>query len=226
VALLASNCLAENAWICPDYVRTRSDDILAALTEHVTLTVESVVIGFLVAMPLALVARNSARLSGLVLGFATTVYTIPSLAMFSLLLPFTGLSPWTVVIGLVLYSLTILVRNILTGLASVPPDVTEAARGMGLGSGRILLRVELPLALPAIFAGLRVATVSTVALVTVGALINYGGLGNLIYDGLNNFFKAEVATASVLCVIVAVAFDVLLLGLQWLMTPWRRGRSA
>ena len=107
---------------------------------------------------------------------------------------------------------------------SAMPWIESAPLVPCLGSRRILLRVELPLALPAIFAGLRVATVSTVALVTVGALINYGGLGNLIYDGLNNFFKAEVATAAALCVVVAVVFDVLLLGLQWLVTPWRRAR--
>ncbi len=224
MTFLAQDCLADNAWICAEYVRTRQDLILTALREHVILTVVSVGIGLAVAVPLALLARRDRRTEGAVLSFTTGLYTIPSLAMFSLLLPFTGLTATTVVIGLVLYTLTILVRNILAGLAGVPDEVTEAARGMGTGPARMLLTVELPLALPAIMAGLRVATVSTVALVTIGAIVGNGGLGNLIIEGLPSLFRAQVLTASALCVVLAVAADLGLLGVQRVLTPWLRGR--
>jgi osmoprotectant transport system permease protein len=136
--------------------------------------------------------------------------------------PVTGLSVVTVIVGLVLYSLTILVRAIMAGLDAVPADVVESATGMGYGSRRLLLRVETPLALPTIFAGLRVATVSTVALTTVGSIIGFGGLGDLINTGLRSLFKAEVLTASLLCVVLAVLFDLLILGVQRALTPWQR----
>ncbi|MGH8867000.1 MAG: ABC transporter permease [Actinomycetes bacterium] len=226
MALLAQDCLVENAWICPEYVQTRADDILAALREHVTLTVVSVALGFLVALPLALLARRYRPAEPAVLGVTTALYSVPSLALFALLLPFTGLGGDTVVIGLVLYSLTILVRNIVAGLDGVPEDVREAARGMGYGPLRLLFRVEMPLALPTVMAGLRVATVSTVALVTVGTLVGAGGLGDLIYSGLNSSFKSEVLTASVLCVLLAVVADLVLLGVQRLLTPWHRGAAS
>jgi osmoprotectant transport system permease protein len=223
VLLSAESCLAANAWVCPEYVRTRADDILAATGQHVILTAVSVALGLLVALPLAVLSRRDRRAESVVLAITTGIYTIPSLAMFSLLLPFTGPAPSTVVIGLVLYSLTILVRNIVAGLDGVPDDVREAALGMGFGPARLLLRVELPLALPAVMAGLRVATVSTVALLTVGAVVGYGGLGQLIYEGLPSLFKAQVLTASVLCVVLAVLADLALLGVQRAVTPWQRG---
>ncbi len=222
---VGSDCLRANAWICGEYVSTRSSDILTALRQHVTLTVVSVVIGLIVAIPVALAVRRWRWTEGGVLGATSVLYTLPSIALFALLVPFTGLTARTVVIGLVLYSLVILVRNILAGLDGVPAEVREAARGMGYGDLRLLLRVELPLALPAIVAGLRIATVSTIALVTVGAVIGNGGLGNLIYDALGSNFKAEVLTASVLCVLLAVVADLLLLGLQRLLTPWRRAQA-
>jgi len=222
VLLNAGNCLQRNDWICGEYITSRREDILAALRQHVTLTVASIVVGLLIAIPVALAVRRWRWTEGTVLGLTSILYTLPSIALFALLVPFTGLTARTVEIGLVLYSLVILVRNILAGLDGVPADVREAARGMGYGSLRMLLRVELPLALPAIIAGLRIATVSTIALVTVGAVIGNGGLGNLIYDALGSNFKAEVLTASVLCVVLAVLADLLLLGVQRLLTPWRR----
>ena len=124
-------------------------------------------------------------------------------------MPFTGITATTVVIGLALYALTILVRSMLAGLAGVPDEVRESATGLGTAPGRLLLRIELPLALPVMMAGLRVATVSTVALTTVGTLVSYGGLGNLIQDGVQNDFKAELLAASVLCVVLAFALDAL-----------------
>ncbi|WP_413808736.1 ABC transporter permease [Streptomyces sp. OE57] len=216
------NCLISNEWICGEYVRTRGQELTDATLEHVGITLASVAIGLLVAFPLALLARRWRLVAGPVLGLTTILYTVPSLAMFSLLLPVFGVSAAVVITGLVLYSLTILVRNIMAGLASVPEEAREAARGMGYGPLRLLFGVELPLALPALMAGLRITTVSTVSLTTVGAIIGYGGLGNLIYEGMRSFFKAEVLTASVLCVALAVVADLLLLGLQRLLTPWAR----
>jgi osmoprotectant transport system permease protein len=195
---------------------------MAATGEHVVLTVVSVGLGMLLALPLGVLAFRVPRLRGLVLGTSTAVYTIPSLAMFSLLLPFTGLSATTVVVGLVLYSLTILVRNVLAGLQGVPADVVESAVGTGHGPVSLLLRVQLPLALPTVLAGLRVATVSTVALVTVGSILGHGGLGDLIYAGLRTQFQAEVLTATVLVVALAVTADLLLVGVQRALTPWQR----
>ncbi|MEV5507580.1 ABC transporter permease [Streptomyces orinoci] len=222
----AGNCLVRNDWICGEYVRTRSQELVDATVQHIGITVASVAIGLLIAFPLALLARRWRAAAGPVLGLTTVLYTVPSLAMFSLLVPVFGLSVSVVVTGLVLYSLTILVRNILAGLAAVPEEAREAARGMGYGPLRLLFGVELPLALPAVVAGVRIATVSTVSLTTVGALVGYGGLGNLIYEGLHSVFKAQVLTASVLCVLLAVVADLALLLVQRLLTPWTRtGRA-
>jgi osmoprotectant transport system permease protein len=221
----APGCLQRNDWVCGEYLTTRSDLIVDATVQHVVLTLVSVGIGLLLALPLGVLAFRSRPARSLVLGTSTALYTIPSLAMFSLLLPLTGLSAATVITGLVLYSLTILVRNVLAGLDGVDDEVRDAARGMGFSRRRMLWRVEIPLALPASFAGLRVATVSTVALTTVGTIVGFGGLGNLLTRGLRANFNAEVLTASVLCVALAVSFDLVLLGVQRLMTPWQR-RSA
>ncbi len=225
-ASVADNCLVRNEWVCPAYVTSRQDEILAALGEHVLITVLSVGLGLLVAFPLSLLARRRRSLKNLVLGASTIVYTIPSLALLSVLLPLGGLSLTTVVVALALYSLTILVRNIVAGLDAVPDDVVDAATGMGFARTRLLWRVQVPLALPAVFAGLRVATVSTIALTTIGFLVGFGGLGNLINDGLTSNFRPQVLLASVLCVVLAVTADLLLLAIQRGLTPWTRGASA
>ena len=219
----AADCLLENAWLCPEYVTSRRPEILAALSAHVQITVLSVVLGALVALPLAVLARRVRAVRPVVLGASTALYTVPSLALFSVLLPFTGLSRTTVVTGLVLYSLTILVRTVLTGLEGVPEEVRDAARGMGFSPRALLWRVELPLALPVVVSGLRVATVSTVALTTVGTIVGNGGLGDLVYDGLRTDFRAEVLTASVLCVVLALVLDAVLLLAGRVLVPWRRG---
>jgi osmoprotectant transport system permease protein len=223
---LADGCLVRNEWVCGEYLSSRRGEIWDALVQHTVITVVSVLLGVAVAVPVALVARRWRWLEQLVLGASTVVYTVPSLALFSLLLPFTGLSATTVVVGLVLYSLTILVRAIIGGLAAVPEAVIEAARGMGYGERRLLWQVRVPLALPTVMAGVRVAAVSTVALTTVGAVVGYGGLGDLIYEGLRTLFKPQVLTASVLCVALALVVDLVLLSAQRLATPWRRGRAA
>jgi osmoprotectant transport system permease protein len=214
---------APNPWFDPSYVTDNWDSILTYTGEHVRLTVLAVVIGAVIALPLALLARRSRYLSAPVLGLSTIVYTIPSLALFALLVPFTGLSSNTVLIGLVAYSLVILVRNFLAGLQGVPADVREAARGMGLSAAQTFWRVDLPLALPAFMAGLRIATVSTVALTTVGVLVGHGGLGQLITGGFAaNFYRAEIVTGAVGCVLLALLADVLLAGAERVLTPWAR----
>ena len=222
----APSCLVDNEWVCAEYFRTRSDILTDALVQHVWITVVSVLLGLALAFPLALLARRYRRLEGIIVGATTAIYTVPSLALFALLLPFTGLTPATVIIGLALYSLTILVRNIVEGLKAVPADVRESALGMGYGRVRLLLGVELPLALPTLMAGLRVAFVSTVALATVGSIVGHGGLGNLLLQAVDSQFKAQVLASGALCVVLAVFFDVLLVGLQRLLTPWTRARAA
>ncbi len=225
--LLAADA-APNPWFDPGYVVDNWPTIVGYLGQHVRLTVGAVVLGALIALPMALLARRTRVLSGTLLGFSSIVYTIPSLAMFSFLAPFTGaLSATTVLVGLTLYTLVILVRNFLTGLQSVPADVREAARGMGYRPARLLWQVELPLALPAFMAGLRVATVSTVALTTVGVIVGHGGLGQLIVGRFNsNFYRAEIVTGALGCVLLALLADLLLAGAERVLTPWtRRARS-
>ena len=215
-----------NHWFCVDYLKDRHQDLTEALVQHLQITVAALVLGVLIAFPLALIARRLPWLQGTILGTSTAIYTIPSLALFPLLVPFTGITAKTVVIGLALYALTILVRSALAGLAGVPDEVRESATGLGYGATRLLFRVELPLALPVLMAGLRVATVSTVALTTVGTLVGYGGLGNLIEDGVANDFKAELLAAGVLCVLLAVVLDALIVGVQWTITPWTHRRAS
>jgi osmoprotectant transport system permease protein len=217
---------APNPWFDGSYVVDNWDTIVGYLGEHVRLTVGAVLIGSVIALPLAVLARRSRFLAGPLLALSTIVYTIPSLAMFAFVFPFTGLSAKTVLIGLALYSLVILVRNFLTGLQGVPDDVREAARGMGYGSVRLFWQIDLPLALPAFMAGLRIATVSTVALTTVGVLVGHGGLGQLIFGGFNaNFYRAEIVTGALGCVLLALFADVLLAGVERLVTPWARVRT-
>ena len=217
-----------NPWFSLSWVFDNWSLIMPLLVQHVRLTVVSVLIGALVAFPMALIARRNSLLSGTVLGLSTLVYTIPSLAMFAFVAPFTGLSETTVAIGLVLYSLVILVRNFLAGLQAVPADAREAARGMGYGGARLLWQVELPLALPSIFTGLRIATVSTVALVTVGVIVGQGGLGQIIIvNGFGaNYYRPPIVFGTLACVLLALVADQLLALAQRLLTPWTRTGAA
>jgi osmoprotectant transport system permease protein len=211
-----------NPWWSADWFTSRSDQILAATRQHVILTALAVGIGLLISLPLSVLAHRVPRLRTPVLAASGVIYTIPSLALFAVLVPFTGLSKTTVEIGLVGYTLLILVRNTLTGLAGVPSDVVDAARGMGYAGPRLLWQVELPLALPAILGGVRIATVSTIALVTIGAEVSNGGLGRLILEGFQDDYRAEAFGASVLCVALAIVADMFLLGVQRVSTPWQR----
>jgi osmoprotectant transport system permease protein len=219
---------APNPWFSPSWVVDNWGTIMPLLIQHVRLTVVSVLIGAVIAFPLALLARRSRYLSGPVLGVSTLVYTIPSLAMFAFLAPVTGLSESTVAIGLILYSLVILVRNFLAGLLAVPADAVEAARGMGYGPVRLLTRVQLPLALPSVMAGLRIATVSTVALVTVGVVVGQGGLGQIIIvNGFSaNYYRPPIVFGTLACVLLALVADQLLALLERVLTPWTRTPTA
>nr|WP_246280217.1 ABC transporter permease [Nocardioides daedukensis] len=215
-----------NEWMCMGYFEDRGDELISATLDHLTITAAAVLLGLALALPLALAARRFERLESLILGFCTGLYTLPSLALFPLIVPFTGLSRTTVVVGLAIYSLTILVRNMIEGLRAVPPEVIESATGMGYSRGRLLWRVELPMALPVIIAGLRIATVSTVALATVGAIVYDGGLGILLLNGVNSNFRAQVLAVSLICVVMALLLDLVLLLAQRLSTPWTRTAGA
>jgi osmoprotectant transport system permease protein len=215
-----------NPWFSWQYVHDNRDALLAALREHASLTAEAVVIAAVVAIPLAVLAYWYRRLTGPILALSGVLYTIPSLALFAFLAPFVGIGRLTVLIGLVLYALLMIVRNALAGLNQVPEDVLDAARGMGYGRFARLLRIELPLAVPGILTGLRLATVSTVALTTVGILVGHGGLGQLINAGFHANYRAEIGTATVTAVLLALLLDLVLVGVGRLLTPWiRRGAS-
>ena len=182
----------------------------------------AVAIGFAISFPLAVLAYRHRALYPPITWITGLLYTIPAIGLFVLLLPFTGLSVTTAEIGLVSYTLLILIRNTVAGLRAVPEDVKEAARGMGYTNRQMLWRVELPLALPAIVAGIRIATVSTIGLVTVAALIGRGGLGQLILEGLNRLYYTEVLLGALFSVALALVADSALLLGQRALTPWVR----
>jgi osmoprotectant transport system permease protein len=207
------------------WVGDHLDDIRDYLIQHVQLTVLAVLFGLLLAFPLALAAIRWPRLYGPILGFTGVLFTIPSLALFILLIPFTGLSTRTSLIGLTMYTLLILVRNMVEGLRGVDRDVREAAQAMGYTRARQLFRVELPLALPVIMAGVRIATVTTIGLVTVTALIGQGGLGRLFIDGFTLNFTTPIVVGIVLSALLAFAADLTLVGVQRQLTPWARSRG-
>ncbi|HVQ17720.1 MAG TPA: ABC transporter permease [Actinomycetes bacterium] len=212
-----------NPWFSWTYVQDNADTLLAATREHVLLTAASVLGAVVIGLPLALVAFRLPATRPVILSVGGILYTIPALALMTLLWPRFGLSPTSVVIALVLYGVLIIIRNILTGLDDVPDDVIEAARGMGYGQQRLLWQVQLPLALPSIVAGVRIATVSTIGLVTIGSLLGYGGLGNLILGGfVNNAYHAQIMTATILVVVLAVIADLILVVVQRLLAPWLR----
>ena len=220
-----SDCIEQERFFCADWVRDNWDPVLQpALVEHIELTVIAVVVGFVIAFPAALLAHRLRHVERPFAIVSAVIYTIPSLALFQLLVPITGLTVTTVEVALVGYTLLILFRNILVGLRAAPPEVLEAARGMGLTSTQTLWRVELPLALPAIVAGVRVAVVSTIALATVAAFVVAQGLGGPILGALRLDFKTEIITAGALAIGLAILADALLVGAQRLLTPWAYAR--
>jgi osmoprotectant transport system permease protein len=213
-------------WLYWPWVEDHLDDIVDRLQEHIELVFLSVLLGLVIAVPLALLSARYRRLYGPVLAITGIVYTIPSLALFALLLPITGLAQETAVIPLAGYTLLILVRNIVTGLDGVPDEVKDAAQGMGYSRLRQTLKVELPLAMPAIIAGIRIATVTTIGLVTVTALIGQGGLGQLLLDGFRRDFRTPLTVGIVLSLGLAIITDLFLVVVLRVATPWRRTRAA
>jgi osmoprotectant transport system permease protein len=204
------------------WVSDHTTEIQQRVIEHLTLVGWSLLWGLVLALPLALAAHRYRHLRGPALSVTGILYTIPSIAAFSLLLPYTGLSQNTAIIPLTAYTLLILVRNVLAGLDAVPSDVLEAAQGMGYSSRRRLFAVELPLAVPSIMAGLRIAAVTLIGLVPIAALVGQGGLGTFMLDGFNRDFETPLTVGTVLVVIIAVCVDALLLVAQKLVTPWNR----
>jgi osmoprotectant transport system permease protein len=210
-----------------DWIVDNLDQIGLRLGEHVLMVVSAMAIGFVVSFALAMIARRFPWTYGPILAVTGTLYAIPSLALFVLLIPITGLSLTTGIVALVLYTLLILVRNIVVALDGVPSEVIEAANGMGYGPIQRFWRVELPIAVPVVIAGLRIAAVTTVGLVAITTFIGLGGLGYLIINsGTRRFFPTSIYVGVLLCVVLAVLAD---LGLAWLqrrLTPWARARAA
>ena len=219
-------CQATDKLFCWDWARENIDRYGTPTLQHLELVVFSVLIGFLIAFALSLLAHRHAWLRPPLLAGTGVLYTIPSIAFFFLLLPITGRGADTAIIALSAYTLQIIYRNTMTGLANVPSSVKDAARGMGLTERQILWRVELPLATPEIVAGLRIATVSTVAIATLAVFAGGGGLGTEIYGGGNLTFATSIIIAGSIAILMALAFDAILLLVQRLNTPWRRVASA
>lgn len=205
-----------------DWVLDHLAEIGQRTSEHLVLTFLAVAIGFVISFPLAVFAFRHRRAYAPITWVTGLLYTIPSLALFVMLLPFFGLTTTTAEIGLVSYTLLILIRNIVAGLVAVPADTKEAALGMGYTRRQLLWKVELPLALPVIIAGIRIATVTTIGLVTVTALIGKGGYGQLILQGLEQFFSTPLIVGATLSVVLSLVADGLLLLAQRLLTPWTR----
>ena len=222
-----TTCEGKNDAFCPGFVLDNVSDYTQPLLEHVYLVVASVAIGFVVAMGLAILSHGRRWLIPAFLGTTGAIYTIPSIALFLLLLPVTGRGTDTALVALSLYTLQMIYRNANAGLANVPASATDAGRGMGMTKRQLLWRVELPLAMPEIIAGVRIATVSTVAIATLAVFVGAGGLGELIYnEGVQRgVFKTNIIAGSALAILLAIALDGLLVLSQRYISPWRRVRT-
>ena len=209
--------ISENFW----------EDIVPAIQGHIFLSFVSVAIALAIALPIGVLSARYRKLYPPVTFFTGFLYSIPSLALFGILVSIgVGIGPKPVIIALVAYSLLILIRNVVAGLDSVPPETIDAARGMGLTNRQILFGVELPLALPIIVAGIRIATVTIIGIATIGAYIAAGGLGKMIFDGINRNFPTMIITGAVLATALAILADLLLLALERRLRPWARVRRA
>lgn len=209
------------------WILDNREAIVEATIEHLLLTTTSVGVGLVLSLTLSILALRRRRLIAPILAAGNILYTLPSLAAFALLAPFTGLTATTAIIALTSYTVLILVRNIVTGIDGVPSDVVEAAVGMGYRPWRILLGIQLPLALPVILAGVRIATVTVIGLVTVTALLGLGGLGQFILRGFRVLppFPTLIVVGTFLSVALAIAVDVTLIAMERLLTPWTRRKA-
>jgi osmoprotectant transport system permease protein len=220
-----STCIVQNHQFCMSwFLDNFSSRFEPRLVEHIELTAIAIGVGMAIAFTAALIAYRFGWFETPFSLFSAFLYTIPSLAFFEIMVQITGINRFTAEIALVSYTLLILFRNMLAGLRAVPSDALEAARAMGLTRRQTLLRVELPLALPPIMAGVRIATVTTISLATVAAYIGAGGLGEPIFDAIQTGFKTEFVAAGVLAVALALAADALLVIVQRVLTPWARVR--
>jgi osmoprotectant transport system permease protein len=217
------SCVESNGF-CPDWIVHNFSRYQTPLLQHIKLTLLAVAIGFAIAFTLGLLAHRRRWLVAPITQITGILYTIPSVAMFFLLLPLTGRGTVTALVALVSYTLLIIFRNVVTGLDGVPPEAQDAGRGMGLTANQLLFRVELPLALPEIMAGLRIAVTTTVGLAALAVYAGAGGLGAAIFADIN--FRSNVVVAGGLCVLLAVVLDLLVLVLERVLTPWSRAATA
>jgi osmoprotectant transport system permease protein len=212
-------------WLADNF----TEDVVPAFLQHIFLCLVSLAIALVISLPLGILAARYRRLYAPLTAITGFFYTIPSFSMFALMIFVVGLSVGRTpaIIALVLYSLLVLIRNVVTGLDSVPPETKDAARGMGLTDRQILWKVELPLALPVIVAGMRIAFVTVIGIAVIGAYINAGGLGDLIFDGITRDFPTMYITGAVLATLLAIGADLLFVGAERLLSPWaRRARGA
>jgi osmoprotectant transport system permease protein len=216
------SCVAGNGF-CPSWIADNLDRYLHPFWQHVYLSVIAVAVGFVIAFALAVLAHRRRWLVGPIVGVTGVLYTLPSIAVFFLLQPITGRGALTALIALTAYTLLILFRNIFTGFDNVPAETVDAARGLGFTDTQVLWRVELPLAMPEIIAGLRIAATTTVGLATLAFFAGAGGLGGEIFADIT--FKSNVVVAGVLCLLLAIMFDVVLLTVQRLALPWQRAQT-
>jgi osmoprotectant transport system permease protein len=213
----------QNDGFCPSWIFDNFDRYVDPFFQHIVLTIVPVVIGFAISFGLAVLAHRRQWLTGPITGVTGFLYTIPSLAFFFLLQPITGRGYTTAFIALTCYTLLIIFRNVTTGLGGVPVEAKDAARGMGLTDRQLLWRVELPLAMPEILAGLRIATTTTVGLAALAVFAGAGGLGAELDADYQ--FKSNVVVAGGLAVLLAAALDVIILAVQRAVTPWQRARA-
>lgn len=213
----------QEATFCWNWVADNwSSELQPRLLEHIYLTVIAVAVGLVISLAAAMVAYRYGWFEKGFLAFSTLLYTIPALSFFLLMVPLTGLGVLTIEVGLVGYTFLLLFRNSLTGLRSVPPEAVAAAVGMGLTPREVFFKINLPLALPSILAGVRIATVTVISLGTVAAFISLYGLGAPIATALQTQFTTELISAGALAIILALVADGLIVLLQYLITPWAR----
>jgi len=217
------SCVAGNGF-CPSWIAHNIDRYLEPFWQHVYLSVIAVAVGFVIAFALAVLAHERRWLVGPVIGVTGVLYTLPSIAVFFLLQPITGRGALTALIALTAYTLLILFRNTVTGFDNVPADAVDAARGLGFTDRQVLWRIEVPLAMPEIIAGLRIAATTTVGLATLAFFAGAGGLGGEIFADIT--FKSNVVVAGALCLLLAILFDLILLTAQRVALPWQRAQAA